>query len=45
MTATEIEHVYTINSDETVRLHAYVRLQWLLQKTPNMNSLYSNSNA
>ena len=25
MTATEIEHVYTINSDETVRLHVYVR--------------------
>ena len=32
MTATEIEHVYTINSDETVRLHVYVQLQWLLQK-------------
>ena len=23
MTATEIEHVYTINNDETVRLHLY----------------------
>ena len=30
MTATEIKHVHTINSDETVRLYVYVR-QWLLE--------------